>query len=67
MRASAKLSHAGWQAGGRCAKLKHREADDFAARLPGGRPALVEWRRFATFAAAIRLIGTKEALHLDGS
>ena len=39
MRASAQLSHAGWKAGGDCAKLKYRRFAELAARSAVDRPA----------------------------
>jgi triphosphatase len=39
MRAAARLSQAGWKAGGHCAKLKHRRLTELAARSVVGKPA----------------------------
>jgi inorganic triphosphatase YgiF len=39
MRAAGRLSQAGWKAGGRCAKLKHRALTELAARSVVGKPA----------------------------
>jgi hypothetical protein len=42
MRAAARLSHAGWKAGGGCAKLKHRGLAELTARSVLGKPAPAE-------------------------
>jgi hypothetical protein len=55
MRASAKRSHAGWKAGGRCAKLKHRRFVELAARSAVGKTGTGRGqirRRFVTFPAS---------------
>jgi hypothetical protein len=70
MRASEKLSHAGWQAGGGCAKLKHREFAELAARSGVDRLAPGEGQTGGDLRCsprATRSIETMEALHLNGS
>jgi hypothetical protein len=55
MRASAELSHAGWKAGGGCAKLKHRGFVELAARSAVGKTGTGRGqirRRSAMFAAS---------------